>query len=250
MKAISVFIFLIIIAHSVLSLGCSNLNNRVITENNKEEIIKKVANSRLSDDDKSYFASGISREVLAESFNLEEGYSTIGKTVKQIINEQKEYERNKKAEEEARTQAEKEARERYQEELKKAKSVISVTLLNKKNYDEDIWAGRYSPYVNIAIEIKNKSGKGIRGVKGITKFIDIFGDPIITIGLSYDEKVIPPDKTHIYYCSFEINKFEDKHELLWAKELKDLKFEFEPTHIIFDDGSEIKLSDIQTESSF
>jgi len=221
--------------------SCTSVKRLVVTEDNKQKVAERVGSSSLPSEDKLVFATALVRAEMSKSFNLapENAYTISGKSVGQIIREQKEYAALLEAQELARQQAEAEARAAFEQALQEARSMVSVTLLNKKNYDANIWAGNYSPYVNLAFEIENLSEKPIRGVKGMCKFLDIFKTPIKQIGLSYDDETIPPGEKRVYYGSFEINEFIDEDKAFWSKDLEDVVFEFEPSHIIFDDGGEV-----------
>jgi thymidine phosphorylase len=71
----------------VLTLtGCSNVRNERVTDSNIDSVTKDVSNSKLSDEDKAAFATAIMKGALGA------GETTTGKTVGQIIDQEKQLE--------------------------------------------------------------------------------------------------------------------------------------------------------------
>jgi len=71
----------------VLTLtACSNVRNERVMDSNLESVSRDVANSKLSDDDKAAYATAVLKGSLGA------GESITGKTVGQIIDEEKQLE--------------------------------------------------------------------------------------------------------------------------------------------------------------
>ena len=157
-----------------------------------------------------------------------------GVTVRQAINEQRDWLANQeqhaaKAEElKKKVEIERKAK---QEEFAK---LLSVALVSKRNVD-----GEYGQkYVSLELAFENKTTKDIQGVKGVLKVNDIFGDPIESISFSYD-KGVAAGKTSIYKGGVDINQFMDRDKKLWNTDLDKLKADFETSMILFKDGTQI-----------
>ncbi len=117
--------------------------------------------------------------------------------------------------------------------------VVSVT--NKSNLPKDTNAGRYSDRVELTFDVMNRTDKAIKGVQGNLTVCDLFGVEILTIHCDFTGNSIPANNSiTVNDLGMEINQFMDKHVKFYNTDFSDLKFEYEVTNIVYDDGSSMK----------
>jgi hypothetical protein len=123
--------------------------------------------------------------------------------------------------------------------VEKMNSALTVTFL-KKGYQAANWqAGTFQDLINLSFGFENKGQKGIVGFKGAAHFVDIFGDEIKSINLSYDES-LPVGKAVRWTGSVKFNQFMDDDKKLRAAADDKIKFTFVPQTIIFADGEKLE----------
>jgi len=194
------------------------------------------------------------REELGKKLTAEEGGKLMGwtmrnalggkeippgTTVRQALADQDEWLAKRKAQEaeaaalKAKVDAERKAK---QDELA---GIFSAALISKTNAE-----GEYGQrVVRLEMAFQNKSDKGIRGIKGSLIVNDIFGDRLQGVNLSYDTG-IPAKGTAVYKGSVHMNQFMDNDKKFWNTDFDKLKSRFEVAMIIFDDGTEIKVPEV------
>lgn len=126
----------------------------------------------------------------------------------------------------------------YTESIPIRDDKVILTVENKINYEEDINAWRFSPFVELVCKIENMTNKDIKGVQGDLVVNDLFGKEIITIGWDVTGENIPANGsiTQEGY-GLEINQFMDDHMKLYNTNYDDLKFEYKVTQIVYADGT-------------
>ena len=127
-----------------------------------------------------------------------------------------------------------------QYEKMKEEQYIKVEVTDKSvtPRDSDKWI--FSDYVNFVFEITNNSGKDIKGIEGALTVKDLFGKEILTMGCDFTGHTIKKGEKYINSdLSFECNEFIDSHMQLFNTDYDDLQFHYEPTSIVFADGTTI-----------
>lgn len=108
---------------------------------------------------------------------------------------------------------------------------VSLEIIKKgfssSNYDDNI---------TFTFQLENKTGKDMEGVEGIVTMKDIFGNVIQTISFSYDDG-IKAGETKLYLASVDYNQFMEKDIKLKGTELEKLKYDWQVTQIVYQDGS-------------
>ena len=118
---------------------------------------------------------------------------------------------------------------------------ISVTIIDKKNYEIDYDAGRYSPFVEMPYSITNNTDKEIKGIQGTLCVQDMFGEEIMEIQYDLTSQNVPVGQTvNIYEYGMEVNQFKAEHVKLYDTSYENLKFEYEFISVVFADGTSIK----------
>ncbi len=113
-----------------------------------------------------------------------------------------------------------------------------VTLeITKKGFNAaDYTSGSYQDQITMSLKFTNTTDKEIRGVEGAITFYDIFDNKISATKVSYD-KGIPANSSKIWESGTDYNQFMDEDIKLKNTELKDLKYKWEVSTIIYADGS-------------
>jgi len=159
----------------------------------------------------------------------------LGKTVAQAIKEQDEWLAKQKEEElrvaELKKKIEAERRAKQEEFAR----MLSVVLVGKKKS-----VGEYDRrFISLELDYENKTDKDIKGVKGVLKITDIFGDKIINLRWPYDRGAPAKQTTVERGVGLKVNQFMDDHMKLWNADMDKLKATFEVQTIIFSDGTKI-----------
>jgi len=113
-----------------------------------------------------------------------------------------------------------------------------VTLeITKKGFNEaDYMSGSYQDQITMSLKFTNTTDKEIRGVEGVLTFYDIFDNKISATKVSYD-KGIPASDSKVWESGTDYNQFMDEDIKLKNTELKDLKYKWEVSTIIYADGT-------------
>ncbi len=169
-----------------------------------------------------------------------------GVTVNQAIKDQREWVEKQKQEElvaaERRRKEEADAAElkkkldaeqkAKQEEFAK---LLSAVLVGKRNVDQSY--GR--KFVSLQMAYENKTDKDIAGVKGVLRLTDMFDDKIMNVRWSYDGGIRAKQTIVEKGSGVDINEFKDTDMKLWNTDQDKLKAIFEPSTIIFRDGTRL-----------
>lgn len=217
-------------------VACSNVKDLKFTNENKEQVMEKIRKSKdLTGEEVTLLMAALMRTTLTSG-----GFE--GKTVGQLIQEQK----NIAAEAEAK---EKEAKRLADEAAKKEAAIASelsqyimVAPFKKSFHKADYRNYEYEDKINISFVIENKSNKDIKAFKGETIFKDAFGEPIRSTTLTYDEGIKAGQKKN-WYGELKYNQFMTGQQKFRDTELENMKFEWKPKAIIFKDGSKVGLDD-------
>lgn len=213
-------------------IACSNVKDLKFTKDNQEQVMEKVRKSKdLTGEEVGLLMAALMRTAFS-------GEGLEGKTVGQLIQEQ----RKLAAEAEAK---EKEVK-RLADEAAKKEAAIAAELSQhilvapfKKSFHKADWRKfAYEDTISIAFVFENKSNKDIKAFKGEAIFKDAFGEIIRKIGLTYDEGIKAGQKKN-WYGEIQYNQFMEGHGKFRDTELENMKFEWKPKAIIFADGSKL-----------
>ena len=118
--------------------------------------------------------------------------------------------------------------------------VLTVAVTSMEFMKSNWQTGRYQDAIACSIAFENKTDRPLVGVKGTLKFSDIFGDPIKSINVAYDEG-IKANSTAVWKAQMDYNQFMDEDKKLAATPLEKLKIEWSPDTYLFQDGSSMKI---------
>ena len=119
---------------------------------------------------------------------------------------------------------------------------IKVVCTDKGQLPENLDKWRFSNYVTFVFELTNNSEKAIKGVQGVLHINDLFGASIMDVGCDFTGHTIQPGETYTNKdLTYEVNEFMDTDMKLYNEDYSDLNFEYEPTTIVFTDGTSVTM---------
>jgi len=209
-----------------------------VTETNEQEVLKAVAESKsMTPEEKEMVVGYFMRSKLGGIFGVMPA-NPLGKTVKQIIEEQKAYVAEEKVKEDMEKLLAKEAKEKEEALAAELRKSLSLAIYEKGFIPSNMYASRYDDYITIKAAYQNTSTKDIRAFQGTVIFQDLFGDVIFKSRLKITDPIKAGEKA-TWEGTIKYNQFSDEHNKLKNAELKDLKVIWAPQTIIFADGSRI-----------
>lgn len=226
----------IIAAPLILALSftaCSNPKNTIITKSNEDKVLSDVGPT-LSNKERAELVAAIARSAFGS-------YSIEGKSIGQVLADQKRHDDEEKAAQEVAHEAQvREERRRAAIEAK-LNAALSIYPISKdfspSNFDPDNGA-MHGDQIVITFQIHNKTKKPIKEFEGTTHFENSFGDSIESNKLDYTD-TIPAGAIVTYTGVLDYNEFMDNDQKLRSTPLSDMKFTFSPKGITFADGSQL-----------
>lgn len=224
-----------ILAFFLCILSCSNasVKDLVITKQNKDEIIEKVKKGKdLNGEEVSLFLAAMAKATIYGNQSIE------GKTVREVINDQRKLVEDEKAREAEAKRLADETKRKEEQVAKELSKYVIVVPIKKKLRLADYRHGIFKDEILLDLVFENKSDKDIRAFKGKTIFKDLFGQEIASINWYYDKGLKSKEKK-VYHGAVEYNQFNIYRVKLASTELENMKFEWVPTGIIFTDGTKL-----------
>jgi hypothetical protein len=112
---------------------------------------------------------------------------------------------------------------------------VSLTKLEVQGTTSD----SYGQFIFMHVAFQNRGSKPIAGVKGVAIIQDMFGDTVTTRRISYD-KGIPINAVKELRQLIGATRVDPQDKRLAETPIEKLKFSFEPSIIIFDDGTKLE----------
>lgn len=113
-------------------------------------------------------------------------------------------------------------------------TLVELNIFKKEFVESDFLNGQYEEYIALKMKFFNRSGKEIRGFKGIISFYDIFDEKIYAAELAYDEGLqIGEEKK--WEAFLEYNIFDDEIKTFKNTDLKNLTYKWKVEKIVYKD---------------
>lgn len=217
--------------------GCSgNVKTRQITEENKDKIFDEIKTTKdLTVEEVGLLQAYVVRKGLGDALAGKTPTLPIGMTIGGIIDEQRKWVDDEKVREAAEKEKVAQAKAEEERQRKQLLDAISLTVFEKGFSTQD-----YQDYVTIRTRYQNTSGKGVRGFQGAIVFSDLFGTEITPFRISEDVPLAVGESRRESW-TLKYNQFIDKHVKLRSTELSNMKVEWKPEIILFDDGTSLKV---------
>lgn len=113
---------------------------------------------------------------------------------------------------------------------------VMVVVTGKESLDKNYSAGRYSLRCEFSFDVTNNTDRDIKGVQGTLNCMDLFGEPIQSIGCDFTGKTIPAGETVKFSeLGIDINEFVSEDLKLFNEEYEDLKFSYDVSDVVYAD---------------
>jgi hypothetical protein len=122
------------------------------------------------------------------------------------------------------------------------KKATSVTVLEKSFHEADTSNYEYQSSFVVLLQYHNLSDRPIKAFKGGLEFYDQFGSRITGFAIEWQHPLGPGAIT-TERMSYDYNQFMQGDNKLRETPLRDLKTKWEPSMVIFADGSSLKKSE-------
>lgn len=126
----------------------------------------------------------------------------------------------------------------YTESIPVRDDIVTVTVTNKTNLPKNTSAGRFSDRIELTFDVMNMADKAIKGIQGRLTICDLFGEKILMMNCDFTGNIIPVNGLiTVEDLGMDINPFIDEHVKVYNTDFSDLKFDYEVSNIVYDDGS-------------
>ncbi len=222
---------------SIGLLGCAADPHKLkITEQNKDSYMESLKDSKgLTVEEIGLLMSAQMRRAAAKSVG---GSDTpvVGKTVGEIIADEKKAQAEVKVREEEQKRLAAEAKAKTDALTEQMRNAIALTVFSKGFIPSDPMGGRYEDRITIKCAYENKSGKDIRAFTGRVEFTDLFGKEIFATNLTISDPIAAGAKG-TWTGGIKYNQFISEHQNLKDADLADMKVVWSPSQVLFADGA-------------
>lgn len=234
MRGISILFLTVILS------ACSSVKNTVVREDNVQEVMETLGKSdALTEEEFALVGLYALRAEMGGKFGVDTK-DMYPATVKEIIERQRAFIAAKEEEERIAQEQRELAEKKKREQAATIRATVPAMITEISFIESNFRQKRYSDELRFAIEIKNSGAKQISGVQGSFVFRDSFGDSVAKLSFK-SEMDIPPGREYHGVLSKDYNQFIESDKALRSFDLSRGTVVWEPSHIVFADGTSIKL---------
>lgn len=222
-----------------LVIGCAQDPRSVrVTDANKDKFVEEIKELRgLTVEESRLLFAFLMRHNVSSGLG-QTPPSLVGKTVSDLIAEQRAFETDAKKREEGQARLGAEAKAKEEALAAELRKAINFTVFEKGFVESDAMAGRFKDFITIKCAYENTSPKDIRAFTGAIRFTDLFDKPIFESSLTISDPIKTGSKA-TWTGSIDYNQFQDAHRTLRNTDLKDMKLVWVPKSIIYADGTKV-----------
>ena len=233
------YLSVLVICVLLIAAGCGrNPRDFKITEKNRTSFLEEIKDMKgLTVEEAGLLYRYVLRTQMSEAFG-EVPPSVVGKTIGQLVQEQRHLEAKAEEQEAEQKRLAAEARAKEEALAVELRKAISLTVFKKSFLGSDYEQDRYRDYIVIKCAYENTSGKDIRAFTGRIRFTDLFDKLIYESGLTISDPIRAGQKA-TWTGTIEYNQFEDSQRSLRNAELTDMKIVWLPSSILFADGTKL-----------
>lgn len=222
---------LLLCAFLFVCSSCANLKSTKVTDENKDKIMNEISTSKeLTSEERQLLTGYIVRENLSSVFKNGKPSIPTGKTVGEMIEDQRKWIAQNAEEEEGEKEKEQKLAAEIAAKEEALRKLATVTLYGLKESD----AG-FMPGFEAVIAFKAGS-KDIRAFEGSLVLSDVLGNSLGEIPV----KVLTPLKANESRTMTYGNLYMAFPDLR-GKHLEDIKTQWKPTKIILADSTELSV---------
>jgi hypothetical protein len=227
---------------ALLCIGCSNVRNEKVTQTSLDSVGNDVKNSKLSDTDKAAFLTAIMRNAMGA------GASYEGKTVGEVIDQEKQDEAADAARQQAQAAADAAAKARADAAEKAMATTVGLSVYKFTYIPEDPdWietGGAQQDEVKFYFSGSNSSSKNVRAFEGMLTIQDSLGNKVADLKFEFT-----PNNDISANSTFDASKtvgasgFGEDLSRLKDTPLSRLKMTWHPSKVVFADGTSMTTGD-------
>jgi len=233
--------YVLLSAVSLALAGCSNVKTIKITADNQDKIFEQIKDSHdLTFEEAGLLQRRVIRSAMANAFGAKTSAMPLGETLGQIIDDEKKSIAEQKTQEQNQDVEAKRAQAADAAATKLMNDVLTVAVYEKGFHKASAEDGDFRDEITLKLVFKNNGTKAIRAFKGEVAFNDLFGESIKTVGLKEDESLAPNAERKVTR-SVDFNQFMKEDTRLVTTKLSDMKPTWQPSTILFADGTEMSL---------
>lgn len=118
-------------------------------------------------------------------------------------------------------------------------SIITLKVTGKHTFPKDDDAGRFNPETSFTFVTENHSDRGIRAYQGAVEVDDLLGNLIVRLQVEH-QATLASHHSQQFTNYFEVNPFSDRDARMATEPFANLTFKWEPTKILFADGTSVE----------
>jgi hypothetical protein len=231
---------MLLLAAVTLATACADPRDTPLPrEMDKLETIKPVL-EKLSTEERELVAGYMARHLIGNKLGGFFGIPTDpipeGMTVRKAIAEQQAFVAKVAATDAAAKAASEKADAARKALAQQFAQVVEVRLARVDLHEATFRDHDVKDYLNLDIDVNNKSGKAITGIKGLLTVRDAFGDKVMERNLKTDTN-IPAGTTKRLQLSRDYSKFDSQDRKEAAIDASKTSSEFAPEVVLFADGT-------------
>ena len=209
--------------------SCSNIKSKKVTDANKDRVLGEISTSKdLTDEEKQLLVAYAMRQSLSAVFQGGKPGLPSGKTIGEMIDEQRAWKVQQRQEEERQKKLAAEVAAK-QAELRNVIGVALYSFTQKKGFMSD--------YIEAGYAYENRSDRDVRAFEGDVAYKDVLGNQLEETSL----KVLTPIKAGQKAAVSDSLPF-IAYPGLRDKKLEDVKIEWRPKKILFADGASAEVA--------
>jgi hypothetical protein len=223
---------------ALLAVACSSDRSITITEQNKDSVLDQIKDSKSFTPDEVRLLMARRMRVAVANSQRQPGPDWVGKTLAQVIEDERKLDQDAKAKQAEVDRLAAEAKAKQDAMAAELRKAISLAVYDKGFIPSDIQNSRFDDYITVKCAYENVSGKDVRAFTGAVRFADLFDKEIMEVNLTIQEPIKASDKA-TWNGTIKYNQFMDDHQSLKNAELANMKITWIPKSIIFADGSKL-----------
>jgi hypothetical protein len=232
------YVFLSLLVIATLTSCQRDPRSIRITEANKDSYLEELKDLRgLTVEENQLLISYELRRGLGGLLGLEPPQH-VGKTVGQILEEQRAFQESAKAAEVEQARLAAEAKAKQDAQAEQLRSSIALAVYEKGFVESNWRANQYKDLVTIECTYENKSSRDIRAFTGTIRFNDLFDRKLFESSITISDPVAAGTRG-TWSGGIEYNEFVDEHQALRNTPLENMKVVWLPASILFADGSRL-----------
>jgi hypothetical protein len=166
----------------------------------------------------------------------------VGKTVGDLIDEERKFRADANAKEEEQKKLAAEAKTKADALTAQLRNAITLTVFDKGFQPSNPMSGSFQDYITLKCVYENKSDKDIRAFRGRVQFTDLFGKQIYMTSVTISEPIKAGQKA-TWSGAMEYNQFISEEQSLRNAKMENMKIVWLPDSVLFADGTSLGESD-------